>query len=428
MRPLEIEEFIGQKHLLGKGKILRRSIEENSLGSIILWGPPGSGKTTLAKIICKRTNSIFLEYSAVTSGIKEIREVIKKAENLLDREGKKTVIFIDEIHRFNKAQQDAFLPHVEKGTITLIGATTENPSFEVISPLLSRTHIYMLNPLSLDEIAEILERAVKDRERGLSRFNPLIDRETILFAASLSAGDARTALNTLESALLSEKPDSEGRRRITPDSIRDVLQNKALLYDKSGEEHYNLISAFHKSLRGSDTDASLYWLARMLEAGEDPLYIARRMARFASEDIGNADPQALVVAMSAKSAVDFLGMPECDLALAQTAIYLATAPKSNSTYKAYIAAKKEIKDSGYLPAPLHLRNPVTDLMKKERYGDGYKYPHNYKNAIVAQEYLPDEIQNNSFYKPSKRGFEKTITERIQYWQKKLNELKSDGDD
>jgi len=428
MRPLEIEEFIGQEHLLGKGKILRRSIEENSLGSIILWGPPGSGKTTLAKIICKRTNSIFLEYSAVTSGIKEIREVIKKAENLLDREGKKTVIFIDEIHRFNKAQQDAFLPHVEKGTITLIGATTENPSFEVISPLLSRTHIYMLNPLSLDEIAEILERAVKDRERGLSRFNPLIDRETILFAASLSAGDARTALNTLESALLSEKPDSEGRRRITPDSIRDVLQNKALLYDKSGEEHYNLISAFHKSLRGSDTDASLYWLARMLEAGEDPLYIARRMARFASEDIGNADPQALVVAMSAKSAVDFLGMPECDLALAQTAIYLATAPKSNSTYKAYIAAKKEIKDSGYLPAPLHLRNPVTDLMKKERYGDGYKYPHNYKNAIVAQEYLPDEIQNNSFYKPSKRGFEKTITERIQYWQKKLNELKSDGDD
>ncbi len=428
MRPLEIEEFIGQEHLLGKGKILRRSIEENSLGSIILWGPPGSGKTTLAKIICKRTNSIFLEYSAVTSGIKEIREVIKKAENLLDREGTKTVIFIDEIHRFNKAQQDAFLPHVEKGTITLIGATTENPSFEVISPLLSRTHIYMLNPLSLDEIAEILERAVKDRERGLSRFNPLIDRETILFAASLSAGDARTALNTLESALLSEKPDSEGRRRITPDSIRDVLQNKALLYDKSGEEHYNLISAFHKSLRGSDTDASLYWLARMLEAGEDPLYIARRMARFASEDIGNADPQALVVAMSAKSAVDFLGMPECDLALAQTAIYLATAPKSNSTYKAYIAAKKEIKDSGYLPAPLHLRNPVTDLMKKERYGDGYKYPHNYKNAIVAQEYLPDEIQNNSFYKPSKRGFEKTITERIQYWQKKLNELKSDGDD
>lgn len=428
MRPVNLEEFVGQEHLLGKGKILHRAIDENSVGSIILWGPPGSGKTTLAKIICKKTDSYFLEYSAVTSGIKEIREVVNKARNLLERKGHKTVIFIDEIHRFNKAQQDFFLPHVERGTITLIGATTENPSFEVISPLLSRTHIYLLKSLTQEEIVKILKRALEDKEKGIANLNPSVDEKTILFTASLSAGDARTALNTLESAVLTEKPDIKGKRTITSDSIKEVLQNKGIIYDKSGEEHYNLISAFHKSLRGSDTDASLYWLARMLEAGEDPLYIARRMARFASEDIGNADPQALIIAMTAKSAVDFIGMPEGELALAQAAIYLATAPKSNSTYKAYLSAKKEVKEKGYLPVPLHLRNPVTEIMKKESYGDGYKYPHSYKDALVFQKYLPEEIKNRNFYNPSKRGFEKIIAERISYWGKKLYELKETEDD
>lgn len=428
MRPVDLDEFVGQKHLLGENNILRKAINENSVGSIILWGPPGSGKTTLAKIICKRTDSLFVEYSAVTSGIKEIKEVIKKAKYLLESKGKKTVIFIDEIHRFNKAQQDAFLPYVEKGIITLIGATTENPSFEVIAPLLSRMRIYTLKPLSKSEILEILKKAVNDSEKGIAKLNLQIDDNTLSYIASLSNGDARMALNTLEAAALSEKPDKDGKRIISQALIKEVLQSKSIVYDKDGEEHYNLISAFHKSLRGSDVNASLYWLARMLEAGEDPLYIARRMVRFASEDIGNADPQALTVALNSKSAVEFIGMPEGDLALAQAAIYLATAPKSNATYKAYLSAKEKVKEKGYLPVPLHLRNPVTDIMRKEGYGSGYKYPHNYKNAIVNQKYIPEELEGENFYIPSNRGFEKTIAERISYWKKKLEEMNKGNND
>ncbi|MBI5376244.1 MAG: replication-associated recombination protein A [Candidatus Schekmanbacteria bacterium] len=428
MRPNNLDEFVGQDHILGEGKFLRKAIEEDSVSSIILWGPPGSGKTTLAQIISQKTGATFISFSAVTSGIKEIKEVIKTAKENLERYGKRTIIFIDEIHRFNKAQQDAFLPYVEEGAIILIGATTENPSFEVISPLLSRTRVYTLHALTEEEIIKIIKRALNDKEHGVAKYNPDISDDTLSFVASLSGGDGRVALNVLDVAITSEKPDADGKRKITNDTITQVMQKKALIYDKAGEEHYNIISAFHKSLRGSDPDASLYWLARMLEAGEDPLYIARRMVRFASEDVGNADPQALLVANAAKEAVDFLGMPEGDLALAQTAIYLATAPKSNATYMAYLSAKKEVRNTGYLPVPLHLRNPVTDLMKEEGYGDGYLYPHSYENAVVKQEYYPKGMKNKEFYTPTDRGFEKKIAQRLEFWKDLLSGKKRDKED
>ncbi len=416
MRPRTLDEFVGQTHLVGPGRLLRRAIEADELHSIIFWGPPGSGKTTLAYVIAQATHSHFIPFSAVTATIKEIREVIKeaKAERL---RGRRTILFIDEIHRFNKAQQDAFLPHVEKGTIILIGATTENPSFEVIGPLLSRTRVFVLNPLTEGEVRTILERAIQDNERGLGPFKVRVEPEAIAHIIRVANGDARVALNILELATMTTPPDMEGYRLITLAIAEDAAQRRSLLYDKNGEEHYNLISALHKSLRGSDPDASLYWLARMLHAGEDPLYIARRLIRFASEDVGNADPQALSVAVAAKEAYHFLGSPEGELALAQCVVYLATAPKSNSVYTAYSQAERDVEEAPALPPPLHIRNAPTRLMKELGYGAGYRYAHDYPDAYVEQEYFPDDLKGRVYYHPSDRGFEAEIRKRLERWRK-----------
>lgn len=418
MRPRNLGEFIGQDHLLGPGKILRQAIESDQIPSMILWGPPGSGKTTLAMIIAQTTGANFVSFSAVLSGVKEIKEVLQEAKEEWRYRGRRTILFVDEIHRFNKAQQDAFLPYVEKGTIILIGATTENPSFEVISPLLSRTKVFTLRPLEEEEIEEILKRALQDSERGLGRVEVEIEPEVLKGITRLANGDARIALNTLEMVVLTKSPDPTGLRRIQKRDLEEVLERKSLLYDKSGEEHYNLISAFHKSLRGSDPDGALYWLGRMLEAGEDPLYIARRMIRFASEDIGNADPQALQVAVSAMEAFHFVGLPEGDLALAQAAIYLATAPKSNAVYLAYQEVKRDIRELENLPVPLHLRNPVTPLMEELGYGKDYKYPHDYPDHFVEEEYLPENLKGRIYYHPTDQGFEKEIKKRLEGWRKR----------
>ncbi|KUG22445.1 atpase, aaa family [hydrocarbon metagenome] len=418
MRPQKISEFIGQRHLLGEGCLLKRSIEEDKIFPMIFWGPPGSGKTTLARLLARETKSNFVSFSAVLSGVKEIRAVIDEARELLERKSMKTILFVDEIHRFNKAQQDAFLPHVESGLITLIGATTENPSFEVIAPLLSRTRVLILKPFSEDDLLTIIGNALKDKQKGFGNILLQIDSEVLLYIVCLADGDARSALNNLEAIVAMVQNLPEDKRIISLKFAEDALQKKSLLYDKDGEEHYNLISALHKSLRGSDPDAALYWLGRMLAAGEDPLYIARRMIRFASEDIGNADPQALVVAMAAQQAFHFIGLPEGELALAQAAVYLATAPKSNSLYVGYGKVKEIIKTTGYLPVPLHIRNAPTKLMKDLDYGKDYKYAHDYPNAYVEQEYLPDEIRGQIFYQPKDTGFEKTIKERLNYWRQK----------
>lgn len=420
MRPQKISEFIGQRHLLGEGCLLKRSIEEDKIFSMIFWGPPGSGKTTLARLLAHETKSNFVSFSAVLSGVKEIRAVIDEARDLLERKNMKTILFVDEIHRFNKAQQDAFLPHVESGLITLIGATTENPSFEVIAPLLSRTRVLILKPFSEDDLLTIIGNALKDKQKGFGNILLQIDSEVLLYIVRLADGDARSALNNLEAIVAMVQNLPEDKRIISLKFAEDALQKKALLYDKDGEEHYNLISALHKSLRGSDPDAALYWLGRMLAAGEDPLYIARRMIRFASEDIGNADPQALVVAIAAQQAFHFIGLPEGELALAQAAVYLATAPKSNSLYIGYGKVKDTIKTTGYLPVPLHIRNAPTKLMKELDYGKDYKYAHDYPEAYVDQEYLPDEIKGQIFYHPKDTGFEKTIKERLNYWRNKKN--------
>jgi putative ATPase len=420
MRPQNISEYIGQRHLLAEGCLLKRAIEEDKLFSMIFWGPPGSGKTTLARILANETKSKFVSFSAVLSGVKEIRAVIDEARELLERKKTKMILFVDEIHRFNKAQQDAFLPHVESGLITLIGATTENPSFEVIAPLLSRTRVLVLKPFSEEDLLAILESALKDNQKGYGQISIKIDQNVLRYIVSLADGDARSALNNLEAVVSMVQNLPEDKRVISLKFAQEALLKKSLLYDKNGEEHYNLISALHKSLRGSDPDAALYWLGRMLAAGEDPLYIARRMVRFASEDIGNADPQALVVSMAAQQAFHFIGLPEGELALAQAAVYLATAPKSNSLYVGYGKVKEIINTKGYLPVPLHIRNAPTKLMKDLDYGKDYKYAHDYANAYVPQEYLPDEIRGQIFYQPREVGFEKTIIERLNYWRQKKN--------
>ena len=422
MRPRNLAEFVGQEHIVGEGTLIHNAIEKDRVFSMILWGPPGCGKTTLARIIANETRSHFVQFSAVLSGVRDIRSVIEEAKNQRVRSGKKTLLLVDEIHRFNKAQQDAFLHHVESGLLTLLGATTENPSFEVIPALMSRCRVIALKPLSADDTAIILKRALRDDKRGLGRNSLVFTPEALSLLVRVADGDVRTALNGLEAieAMVTAEKDisSAGESyRVPLQVVEKALQRKALLYDKSGEEHYNLISALHKALRGSDPDASVYWLARMLAAGEDPLYIARRMVRFASEDVGNADPNALTVALNAVEAFRFLGHPEGELALAQAAIYLATAPKSNSIYVAYGKVRSVIDDTGALPTPLHIRNAPTGLMKSLGYGKDYKYAHDFKDAYAPQDYLPDELAGRLYYLPTERGYEKTIKQRLDKWRR-----------
>jgi putative ATPase len=415
MRPRTFEEFVGQQELLAPGRPLRESIERDLLQSIILWGPPGTGKTTLARIIADMTKAQFVAFSAVLAGIKEIREVMTAAERVRKTTGRRTIVFIDEIHRFNKAQQDAFLPRVEAGDIVLIGATTENPSFEVNAALLSRSKVFVLRGLTVDEVEAILQRALTDSVRGLGGDHVTVDTDALHAIAMYANGDARVALNLLELSVAAA-PIADSGRRVDVARVEQAIQRRALLYDKSGEEHYNLISALHKSMRNSDPDASVYWLARMLEAGEDPLYVARRLVRFASEDVGNADPQALTVAVAAKDAVHFIGMPEGNTALAQAAIYLATAPKSNAVYEAYSHAAEDAHTDVAEPVPLHLRNAPTKLMKDLEYGKGYKYAHNEADAIADMSCLPPALQGRKYYEPKDRGFEKEIKRRLDGWE------------
>lgn len=412
MRPRTLDEFIGQEKLLGSGKPLRQQIENDEISSMLLWGPPGCGKTTLARMIARLTRSEFVAFSAVLAGIKEIKEVMAASERK-SHGGQRTIVFVDEVHRFNKAQQDAFLPYVEAGHITFIGATTENPSFEVISPLLSRTKVYVLDPLTTPQIVELLRRAIVDRERGLGNERVSAGEDVLFRIASFANGDARSAYNTLELAARSAKTDVDGGRTITSELLEDVLQRKLLRYDKAGEEHFNLISALHKSVRNSDPDATLYWLARMIESGEDALYLARRMVRMASEDIGLAEPGALAVTLAAKEAFDFLGAPEGHLALAQAAVYLALAPKSNAVYTAYGEVVGDVQKTEADPVPLHLRNAVTGLMKNVGYGEGYKYAHNFEEKVTDMTCLPDNLAGRVWYKPSDQGFEQRIRARLE---------------
>ncbi len=431
MRPRRLEEVIGQGHLLGEGGLIRHAVRTDRVFSMILWGPPGCGKTTLARIIAGETRAHFAHFSAVLSGVKEIRAVIEEARNQRALHRRRTVLFVDEIHRFNKAQQDAFLQHVESGLITLIGATTENPSFEVIAPLLSRCRVVTLERLSEADIAAIITKALADEERGLGRARLALEEEALAFLVRVADGDARAALNAIEVAASLVPPAAPGEsavRGVGLALLQQALQKKAPVYDKAGEEHYNLISALHKSLRGSDPDAALYWLARMLASGEDPFYIARRMVRFASEDIGNADPQALGVALNAMEAFRFLGHPEGELALAQAAVYLATAPKSNRIYAAYGEVQAAVAASGSLPVPLHIRNAPTSLMKELGYGRGYQYAHDYKEAVVPQDYLPEELKGRVFYRPTDRGYEKLVKERLARWRELRRQAAERGPD
>ena len=412
MRPRTLDEFIGQEKLLGPGKPLRTQIENDDIGSMLLWGPPGCGKTTLARLIARLTSSEFVSFSAVLAGIKEIKEVMAVAERK-SRSGHRTIVFVDEVHRFNKAQQDAFLPYVEAGHITFIGATTENPSFEVISPLLSRTKVYILAALPTPLIAELLRRALLDKERGLGSEEFEASDDVLMRIASFANGDARAAYNTLELAARSAIRDRDGKLAITPLLLEDILQRKLLRYDKSGEEHFNLISALHKSVRNSDPDAALYWLTRMLESGEDALYLARRLVRMASEDIGLAEPGALAVTLAAKDAFDFLGAPEGHLALAQAAVYLSLAPKSNALYTAHGEAMEDVANTEADPVPLHLRNAVTGLMKNVGYGAGYKYAHNFEEKVTDMTCLPENLAGRSYYKPTDQGFEGRLRQRLE---------------
>jgi len=412
MRPRTLDEVVGQEKLLGPGKPLRVQIQTDNLSSMLFWGPPGCGKTTLARLIARLTKSEFVAFSAVLSGIKEIKEVMAEAEKR-SRGGTRTIVFVDEVHRFNKAQQDAFLPYVEAGHILFIGATTENPSFEVISPLLSRTKVYVLEPLTTPEIVELLKRALEDKERGLGGENVEASEEVLFRMGTFANGDARTAYNTLELCVKSAKLGEKGARAITLELLEEVLQRKILRYDKAGEEHYNLISALHKSVRNSDPDAALYWLARMIESGEDALYLARRMVRMASEDIGMAEPGALAVTLAAKEAFDFLGAPEGHLALAQAAVYLSLAPKSNAVYVAYGNVMEDVRKTEADPVPLHLRNAVTGLMKNVGYGEGYKYAHDFEEKVTEMQCLPDNLSGRLYYKPSDQGFEARLRVRME---------------
>jgi len=421
MRPRTLDEYVGQEHLIGPGKPLRVSIERDDAGSILFWGPPGTGKTTLAKIIANMTKAEFIEFSAVLAGIKEIKQVMADAERARQY-GTRTIVFIDEIHRFNKAQQDAFLPHVEKGNIRLIGATTENPSFEINSALLSRCRVYVLQPLTEEQIVVLLRRALSDRERGLGDVNLKASDDVLKKIASYTSGDARSAYNVLEVAAgLAKSPllPTSGRTgaldspEITDEIVHDALQRRVLLYDKTGEEHYNLISALHKSVRNSDPDAALYWLGRMLEAGEDPLYVARRVVRMAVEDIGLADPNALSLCMVARDAVDFIGMPEGNLALAQAVVYLSVAPKSNALYTAYGSVQEDVEATAAEPVPLHLRNAPTRLMKGLGYGKGYQYAHDLESKVADMQCLPDNLRGRVYYQPTNEGIEKRIRERME---------------
>jgi putative ATPase len=426
MRPRTLDEFVGQPHLLGPGRLLRVAIESGDLHSMILWGPPGTGKTTLASLLAAHAKAHFAPFSAVLTGVKEVRSLVAEAEERLSMRGQRTILFVDEIHRFNKAQQDAFLPHVERGTVTLIGATTENPSFEVISALLSRCRVYVLERLGDADLETIVRRAASDPERGLGGLGLDVAPDAASAIIALSEGDARTALNILEVAarlLATGRREPGGAPRLTAETIREAAQKKALLYDKSGEEHYNVISALHKCVRDSDPDGTLYWLARMLEAGEDRLFVARRLVRMASEDIGLADPQALQIALAAKDAYDFLGTPEGELALAQAAVYLACAPKSNAVYTAFDRARADVQARPAEPVPLHLRNAPTRLMTRLGYGAGYQYAHDDPDAVVAQEHLPAALRGRTYYHPVPRGLELDIRARLEHWRAELRRRK-----
>ncbi len=415
MRPRTLDEYVGQEHLLGPGRVLRRAIDSGQLPSMVLWGPPGVGKTTLAQLLASLTTSHFIAVSAVTSGVADLRNAVETAREVRATEDRGTVLFVDEVHRFNKAQQDAILPHVENGTITFIGATTENPSFEVIAPLLSRTRVLTLRPLTDEELTAVIQRALADNERGLGKEDVVLEEEALAFLLSVASGDARVALNALELAAQIARPDKGGKRRVDKALMEEVLQRRMPMYDKAGDAHYDTVSAFIKSVRASDPDAAVYWLARMIEAGEDPLFVARRIVILAAEDIGMADPQALPVAVATQQAVHFVGMPEGAIPLAEATVYLATAPKSNASYMALNKALEEVRTGRQYPVPLHLRNAPTGLMRSLGYGKGYKYAHDYAGHFAGQRNLPEEIANKRFYEPGSQGYETEVRKRIEAW-------------